>query len=126
VKQLSRDHSVVTLTVYAVGLGVILSSPFAIAVWRWPTSAELPVLLGVGAASLVTLLCYTRGMHLGEAVVLAPIDYTRLIALAVVGLMLFREEPTLWLLAGAALIVVANLMLTFWKSREQPPSSREV
>lgn len=63
---------------------------------------------------------------MGEAVVLAPIDYTRLIALAVVGLMLFREEPTLWLLAGAALIVVANLMLTFWKSREPPPSSREV
>jgi drug/metabolite transporter (DMT)-like permease len=57
-------------------------------------------------------------MQLGEAVVMAPIDYTRLIGSGLVGLMLFQEKPTLWLLAGAVLIVAANLILTFWKPSE--------
>lgn len=112
VKRLSRDHSVLTLSAYAAGLGLILSLPFAVADWRWPTMNQLPLLLSLGATGLCTLVFYTRGMQLGDAVAMAPIDYLRLVLTAIVGLLIFHEPVTPWLVAGAVLIVVSNLILT--------------
>lgn len=66
------DHSVLTLSAYAAGLGLILSLPFAVADWRWPAINELPLLLSMGATGLCTLVFYTRGMQLGDAVAMAP------------------------------------------------------
>ena len=112
VKRLTRDHSVLTITAYGAGLGLILSLPFVVTDFRWPESHRLPVLLGLGAAGLCTLVCYTRGMQLGEAVVMAPIDYLRLVLAAGVGLMIFGEPLTLWLAVGAGFIVISNLLLS--------------
>ena len=112
VKRLTRDHSVLTITAYGAGLGLILSLPFVVTDFRWPEWHQLPVLLGLGAAGLCTLVCYTRGMQLGEAVVMAPIDYLRLVLAAGVGLMIFGEPLTLWLAAGAGFIVISNLLLS--------------
>lgn len=118
VKRLSRDHSVLTLSVYAAGLGLILSLPFAVVGWRWPAINQLPLLISVGAVGLCTLVCYTRGMQLGDAVVMAPIDYLRLVLTAVFGLFIFQEPVTPWLVAGAALIILANLILTVAPRRQ--------
>lgn len=112
VKRLTRDHSVLTITAYGAGLGLILSLPFVVTDVRWPAWHQLPVLLGLGAAGLCTLVCYTRGMQLGEAVVMAPIDYLRLVLAAGVGLMVFNEALTPWLAAGAAMIILSNLVLS--------------
>lgn len=112
VKRLARDHSVLTLSVYAAGLGLIFSLPFAAEGWRWPEIGQLPLLLGLGATGLSTLVCYTRGMQLGDAVAMAPIDYLRLVLTAVVGLLIFHEPVTPWLAVGAILILVSNLALT--------------
>ncbi len=118
VKRLSRDNSVLTLSAYAAGLGLIFSLPFAVADWRWPAMNQLPLLLSLGATGLCTLVFYTRGMQLGDAVAMAPIDYLRLVLTAVVGLLIFREPVTPWLAVGAALIVLANLILTVSLARK--------
>jgi len=112
VKRLSRDHSVLTISAYGAGLGLILSLPFVASDFRWPEWNQLPVLLGLGAAGLGTMVCYTRGMQLGETVVMAPIDYLRLVLTAIVGLLIFNEPVTPWLVAGAVLIFLSNLLLT--------------
>jgi drug/metabolite transporter (DMT)-like permease len=112
VKRLTRDHSVLTISAYGSGLGLLLSIPFVVTDFRVPEWDQLPVLLGLGAAGLCTLVCYTRGMQLGEAVAMAPIDYLRLVLAAGVGLLIFNEPLSPWLAAGAALIILANLSLT--------------
>ena len=112
VKVMSRDHSVFTLTVYGSVLGLLLSAPLAVLTWVAPKMADLPLLIGLGVAGLGTLVCYTRGMQAGEAAVMAPIDYTRLVFAAAVGALVFSEPLTVPTVIGAVVIVASTLYLT--------------
>ena len=60
--------------------------------------------------------CYVKGMSLGDAAAMAPIDYTRLVFTAAAGFFLFQEVPSRWTLLGAGIVVVSTLFITF---REQ-------
>ena len=60
--------------------------------------------------------CYIKGMQLGDAAAMAPIDYTRLVFTAVIGFFIFHEVPGVWTIAGAAIVVAATLFITL---REQ-------
>jgi drug/metabolite transporter (DMT)-like permease len=112
VKVLARDHSVLTLTTYAAGLGLILSVPLAVPVWTPLALPDVPMLIGLGIAGLTTLYCYTQGMQQGDAALMAPIDYSRLVLAAVAGWLVFGETLTITTIIGAAIIVASAVLLT--------------
>lgn len=112
VKMISRNHSVLTLTVYASILGLVFSAPLASLDWVPPQPSDALALVGVGAVGLLTLLCYTKGMQIGEASVMAPIDYNRLVFAGLVGLLVFGESLRYTTIIGAAIIIGAALFLT--------------
>ena len=62
--------------------------------------------LGIGGQSLVT-----QGLAHGEATVLAPLDYSRIVYAAAIGYILFGELPGLWSFVGMALIILASVYL---------------
>ena len=113
VKVLARDHSVLTLTTYAAGLGLVFSVPLALPVWTPPALTDLPLLIGLGIAGLATLYCYTQGMHNGDAALMAPIDYTRLVLAAVAGWLVFGETLTITTTIGSAIIIGSSALLTW-------------
>jgi drug/metabolite transporter (DMT)-like permease len=112
VKVLARDHSVLTLTAYAAGLGLVFSLPLAVPVWTPPQPEHLPVLAGLGLAGLATLYCYSQGMQRGDAALMAPIDYTRLVLAAGAGWLIFGEPVSITTAIGAAIIVGSTILLT--------------
>lgn len=115
-KVMTRDHSPTVLLVWAVTLGLILSLPGAFLTWRWPEPVDLSLLCLMGVLGTITQACYIKGMQLGDAAAMAPIDYTRLIFSAAAGFFLFSEIPTIWTLIGAAIVVASTLFITI---REQ-------
>ena len=115
-KVMTRDHSPTVLLVWAVTLGLILSLPGAFLTWRWPEPVDLGLLCLMGVLGTITQACYIKGMQLGDAAAMAPIDYTRLIFSAAAGFFLFSEIPTIWTLIGAAIVVASTLFITI---REQ-------
>jgi len=115
-KVLTRDHSTTVILVWSAVLGLLLSIPGAILTWRWPAPADLALLCAMGAIATANQACYIKGMQLGDAAAMAPIDYTRLIFAAAIGFLLFQEVPTVWTLAGAAVVVASTLLITL---REQ-------
>ena len=70
----------------------------------------------MGVIATVNQACYIKGMSLGDAGAMAPIDYTRLVFTAVVGFFLFHEVPGVWTWVGAGIVVTATLAITL---REQ-------
>jgi drug/metabolite transporter (DMT)-like permease len=60
---------------------------------------------------------------MGDATVLVPLDYSRIVYSAVVGYLLFSEVPGPWSFAGMALIVACSLYLVLTEKRRQaePP-----
>jgi drug/metabolite transporter (DMT)-like permease len=115
-KVLTRDHSTMVILCWSAVLGLILAIPGGVLAWRWPTLPDFALLCAMGVIATVNQACYIKGMQLGDAAAMAPIDYTRLIFTAVIGFFLFAEVPTVWTLAGAAIVVAATLAITL---REQ-------
>lgn len=117
-KVMTRDHSPTVLLVWAATLGLVFSLPGAFLTWRWPEAMDLLLLAAMGIIGTATQWFYIKGMQVGDAAAMAPIDYTRLLFAAVAGFVLFHEVPTVWTLAGAGIVVASTLFITWRESRK--------
>ena len=115
-KVMTRDHSPTVLLVWAATLGFLFSIPGAFLGWRWPAPMDLALLCAMGVLGTITQGCYIKGMQLGDAGAMAPIDYTRLVFSVAAGFLLFSEVPSIWTMAGAGVVVASTLLITI---REQ-------
>jgi drug/metabolite transporter (DMT)-like permease len=111
-KVMTRDHSTTTLMVWAGALGLVLSIPPALFVWRWPEPFDLFLLAVMGVLGAVTQVFYIRGMAEGDAAAMAPIDYTRLIFAIALGYVLFGDIPNAVTMLGAAVVIGSTLYIT--------------
>jgi len=116
-KVMTRDHRPLVLLVYAAVLGLVFALPPALFVWRWPTWPDLALLTAMGVIGTLTQGAYIKGMEAGEAAVMAPIDYTRLVFAVGAGLLLFHEVPRRATILGAAIVVVSTLFIS-WREHQ--------
>lgn len=123
-KVMTRDHSPFVLLVYAAVLGLIFAIPPALFVWRWPTWPDLGLLAAMGVIGTLTQGAYIKGMQAGEAAVMAPIDYTRLVFAVAAGLLLFHEVPRPATIIGAAIVVGSTLFIS-WREHQLAKRSVE-
>lgn len=112
VKSLTRDLSASSILVWSSIIGELLCLPFAIADWRWPSVGDLIPLFLIGLLSAANQVLFIKGMAVGEAAVLAPIDYARLVLSVIAGLLVFGEWPDVFTWLGAGVIVVSTLYIT--------------
>jgi len=128
-KIMTRDHTTLTLMCWAATLGFVLAIPPALLVWRTPSVPDFWLLAAMGALGTITQACYIKGMAEGDAAVMAPVDYTRLIFAIVFGYALFREVPSALTMTGAAIIIGSTLYITIRESRlgipKTPPARTE-
>ena len=112
VKQLGRTDAAVSIVAW-VGIQLsILSLPFALSVWVWPTMEEWLWLSLLGTLATIGHLCMVQGLKLTDAMTIFPLDFTRLIWASLFGLFIFSEWPDVWTFVGAGIIVISgNLML---------------
>ena len=89
-------------------------------VWFWvtPNLPELGLLAVVGILGMSGQTMITHGLSQGDATVLVPLDYSRIVYSAVLGYLLFGELPGAWSIAGMALIVSASLYLVLTERRK--------
>jgi drug/metabolite transporter (DMT)-like permease len=116
-KVMTRDHAPMVLLVWAATLGLLFSLPGAFLAWRWPAPLDLVLLAIMGVFGTGTQWCYIKGMQIGDAAAMAPIDYSRLVFTVIAGLVLFHEVPSPWTLAGAGIVVASTLFIT-WREQQ--------
>ena len=83
----------------------------ALFVWRWPEPWLWPVLLAMGLLGTLGQYLIVRAYRIAEATAVDPVDYTRLVFAAAVGVFAFGESLTMSTAAGAALIVLSTFYL---------------
>lgn len=116
-KFMTRDHTTTTLMTWSAVLGFVLSIPPALFVWRWPPLPDLLLLGAMGVLGTITQACYIKGMAEGDAAVMAPVDYTRLVFAILFGYVWFHDVPNLLTMIGAGIIIVSTLYITVRESR---------
>lgn len=122
-KVMTRDHRTTTLLAWSAALGFVLTIPPALFVWRWPTAFDLLLLAVMGVLGTVTQACYIKGMTEGDAAVMAPVDYTRLVFAIILGYLLFADIPNALTMTGATIVILSTLYITIRESRLGVPKT---
>lgn len=89
----------------------------ALVFWVTPSLPQLALLAVVGFLGIAGQGMITHGLTMGDATVLVPLDYSRIVYSAVLGLLLFGEIPGPFSFAGMALIAVCSLYLVLTEKR---------
>lgn len=91
--------------------GATLFALPALFVWRAPIGFEWLEVGLIGVLTAGATFCFVRGYAAGQASVVGPMEYSRLIYAAFLGFFVFAEIPSLWTWAGAAVIIASTLYI---------------
>jgi drug/metabolite transporter (DMT)-like permease len=89
----------------------------ALFLWVTPSLWQLALLAIIGLLGISGQAMITHGLTMGDATVLVPLDYSRIVYSAILGYLLFSEIPGPWSFAGMALIVAASLYLVLTEKK---------
>ncbi|MSP41824.1 MAG: DMT family transporter [Alphaproteobacteria bacterium] len=109
VKRLSAEDSPATLIFYSSAIAALMTAGPCLWVWTPPTIFEWLMLSVMALLGVLAQSCFIRGYAVGEATVLAPLEYTRLLFAALAGYLMFGDVPGVWAVAGAAMIIGASV-----------------
>lgn len=94
------------------GLPTVALAPFALPVWQWPdTAIDLGVLAMIGLFGALGHIATTAAHRLADASILAPMIYLQIILVPIASLAVFNTAPTIWTLAGGAIIIGSGLYI---------------
>lgn len=117
VKELTRDHSTLTLVLYTNAFTTLVGFPFAFFGWHTPDLHGWLLLALLGLTGVGAQSCYVRALATGEASLMGLIDYVRLPLAIAVGFFVFRETPDAMGMIGAAVIIGSTLYIT-WRENQ--------
>ena len=101
-----------TQQVWSSGISTIVLAPFALNVWVWPNNGVDWAVLGIiGFCGAMGHIAVTTAHRWADASILAPLIYTQVFWAALVGVVIFNTYPTVWTLAGAAVIITSGLYI---------------
>ena len=109
-RKLRRSHWL-QLTIWQFAGGGLIGAatiPFA---WTTPNAFDLGLMAMVGIVSMLCFILITRALALSRAAVLAPLQYSAILWAALMGWIVWRDAPTLPIVAGNAVIVAGGLYL---------------
>ncbi|MCU0829686.1 MAG: DMT family transporter [Tabrizicola sp.] len=92
----------------------LVTLPFG---WVWPTPWEAILLVAAGLMGGVGQILLTSSYREADASLVAPFDYASMLFALAIGYFVFAEVPTLTMLGGAVLIVLAGILI-IWRERQ--------
>lgn len=113
-RKLSATESTLALSLYVV-IGPMLVSLLLLDASGWlpPDTTGWMLLLGAGAGSVLAWIGFVNGYRAASPVLLAPLEYTALVAGAIAGYAIWDEVPDGWVVAGAFIIVASGLFVVY-------------
>lgn len=95
-------------------LGSVLLLPQALWSWKLPSS-DFFLFFGVlGTVSVGSHLLSIAAFRFAQTSILAPLVYLELVGAVVIGYFVFDDLPSLAIVAGAVLIILGGLIVTFY------------
>ncbi len=116
-KRFPEGESHIAMLFYFGIAAMVMTVGPAMASWRTPNATEGAMLVTIGVLGLASQALIIRAFRAGEATVVAPFDYTKLLLAGLIGFTLFGEVPDRWTLVGATIIVGATLYIARREAR---------
>lgn len=117
IRQLVQNEDTAAIVFYfsvTASVLALCTLPFG---WVIPEPQTLGLLILGGLIGGVAQILVTSAYRFGSASMLAPYDYTSMLFAIVIGYVFFSELPTLVMLFGATLVILAG-GLVIWRERQ--------
>ena len=126
IKIAARTEAAITITVYISIFQTLFSIPVAIPVWETPSPEMLGWLALMGLCGSSTQYFFAQSFRYADVTAVLPLDFTRMIWVAIIGYFVFAEVPDLWTWIGAAVIFGAALAIAYREqtARREPEPER--
>lgn len=85
--------------------------------WVWPTPVEAGLLVLAGLMGGLGQILLTSSYREADASLVAPFDYASMIFALAIGWFIFAEAPTLTMLLGAGIVILAGILI-IWRERQ--------
>ena len=122
VKSLTQYHRPLGLLTWANILTSALLFIPAVIYWSWPSAETWGMIFIMAITGLGAQFCYIKGMSVGDASFLSPMDYLRLPMAVAADWWLIKTFPGIYTWIGAGIIIAATLFITF---RERMKAKRQ-
>jgi drug/metabolite transporter (DMT)-like permease len=119
IRRLTEENSLVVVLYFPL-VTVPVTIPL---VWNhlvWPTPLQWVLLLAVGVTTQIAQIYMTRGLQREAAGRATAVGYLQVVFAALWGVLLFHEQPSMWTLGGAALILFSTVVLAGTGRRPVP------
>jgi drug/metabolite transporter (DMT)-like permease len=124
-KKLSKTDSISTMMFYGMTVAGLGSLPIALSQWQDPSWVEWALMFSVAGFGTLRGFGDTKGYALGEASVMAPFQYTRLVVVVIAGYFIFAEVPDTFTVMGGTIIILSSLYIAH-RERKRPTKVGEV
>lgn len=120
IKELSKTDSAVTIAAYMNILLAPLALGPAILVWRWPSAETYAWLVALAVMGTSGHIFLNQALKEAEASAIMPLDFVRIVWIALIAYFGFGENPDILTWVGGGLICLS----AFWISRSGRPDGR--
>lgn len=118
-KSLVRYDSTTTIVVYLSIFSTLTMAVPAWFVWQTPTLHEFFWLFGTAFFATISHLCITRGLTSVDITVAQPVEFLQLVWSTLLGIIIFSEQPSIWVWIGAGIIVASATYIARYESRSR-------
>lgn len=106
-KQLSVTERPAILMIYFAVFTTVASAPAAAFVWTWPSATALLIMLAIGTSGALQMYTDIKGYAAGDVSAISPVQYVRIIFIAIAAYAIFDERLT-WNTAVGATVIIAS------------------
>lgn len=116
-KSLASTEAPLTILFYMCLIQLPIGLVLSWQTWKMPSALESAWLLLVALSALSAHYCLTKAMKNAEVTLVMILDFFRLPAIAVVGILLYDEPLTPALIIGGVVMLFGNLLVTYKSNR---------
>lgn len=109
-KRLVRNDAPMGIMFYMALLQLPMGFVPSLNGWVWPSWPLWPWIFAIGVTAMSGHYCFARALKLADSGLVAPMDFLRLPLIAIIAYFLYNEAIDPWIIAGAVVIVVGNII----------------
>lgn len=114
VRKMSRSVHTAALILYFYAGSMLVSGllVFGGGQWQPVAAADLPLFLGCASADVLALFLMYSAFRCAPASMVMPFQYSNIVWSALMGYVIWQEQPDIWTITGAAVIIATGILFT--------------
>lgn len=117
-RKMSKHESSELMVFYAALVFLIVTGALMLFHWTTPDAASVVLMLTLGLITVFAQYAIVHAYQYAGVYIIAPFEYITVLWAVLIGWLVFAEQPTTAMYAGASLVILAGLSICWYEKIE--------